>query len=411
MPWLPTDEFPMKRCSILIVEDHPFQHLFLQNLFNQLGDFDLTYASDGEQALACLGQQDFDLVLTDLLMPGMDGVQFIQGLAAHPSRPALAIMSAASRRMLMGASLVASNLQVKVLGLISKPVNAAALRCLTDQLKLLRHTAPAQTQPGIDRQAILAALDNGQLQAWFQPKKALSNGRIVAAEALVRWDHPEYDTLLPGLFLPALIACGLEERLLWRVLEQAMAAQAVWRQEGYDIPVSINLPTHLLNSHDLPDRILAFVLEHQGLPGRICFELMECSVPDDISNFYAGTCRLRIKGFGLSQDDFGKGYSSYMNLVSAPFTELKIDRALVQGCNANEELAQALTSIVSLGRQLGLTVVAEGVETAQELALLRKINCTQVQGFLISHAVPSDQFQHLLSHDGPANAYWPSPGC
>ncbi|SEO35035.1 EAL domain-containing protein [Pseudomonas sp. ok266] len=395
----------MKPCSILIVEDHPFQHLYLQNLFSELGDFDLACAKDGEEALDCLKQRDFDLVLTDLLMPGMDGVQFIQGLAAQRSRPALAIMSAASRRMLMGASLVASNLQVKVIGLISKPVNAAALRCLIDQLQALRQNVPAATHPGIDRQSICNALDNGELQAWFQPKKALNNGRIVAAEALVRWNHPEHGTLLPGVFLPALIAFCLEEPLLWCVLKQAIAAQAIWREQGYDIPVSVNLPTHLLNSHDLPDRILAFVLAHQGLPARICFELMECSVPDDISNFYAGACRLRIKGFGLSQDDFGKGYSSYMNLVSAPFTELKIDRALVQGCNANAELAQALTSIVSLGRQLGLTVVAEGVETAQELALLRKIDCTQVQGFLISHAVSADQFQHLLTHDGPATAY------
>ncbi|MFJ2481247.1 EAL domain-containing protein [Pseudomonas sp. NPDC087598] len=395
----------MKPCSILIVEDHPFQHLYLQNLFSELGDFDLACAKDGEEALDCLKQRDFDLVLTDLLMPGMDGVQFIQGLAAQRSRPALAIMSAVSRRMLMGASLVASNLQVKVIGLISKPVNAAALRCLIDQLQALRQNVPAATHPGIDRQSICNALDNGELQAWFQPKKALNNGRIVAAEALVRWNHPEHGTMLPGVFLPALIAFGLEEPLLWCVLKQAIAAQAIWREQGYDIPVSVNLPTHLLNSHDLPDRILAFVLTNQGLPARICFELMECSVPDDISNFYAGACRLRIKGFGLSQDDFGKGYSSYMNLVSAPFTELKIDRTLVQGCNANEELAQALTSIVSLGRQLGLTVVAEGVETAQELALLRKIDCTQVQGFLISHAVSADQFQHLLTHDGPANAW------
>ena len=395
----------MKPCSILIVEDHPFQHLYLQNLFSELGDFHLETARDGEQALACLENRNFDLVLTDLLMPGMDGVQFIQALAALRTRPALAIMSAASRRMLMGASLVASNLQVKVIGLISKPVNAAALRCLTDQLLALRQVTPPKVTPGIDRRTILDALDNGELQAWFQPKKALANARIVAAEALVRWLHPEHGVLLPSMFLPTLKAHKLEEHLLWRVLEQAIAAQANWRQQGYDIPVSINLPTHLLNSHDLPDRILAFVLEHQGLPGRICFELMECSVPDDISNFYAGACRLRIKGFDLSQDDFGKGYSSYMNLVSAPFTELKIDRELVQGCNHNEELAQALTSIVKLGRKLGLTVVAEGVETAQELALLRKIDCTQAQGFLISHVVSSDQFQQLLTHDGPASAY------
>jgi EAL domain-containing protein (putative c-di-GMP-specific phosphodiesterase class I) len=217
--------------------------------------------------------------------------------------------------------------------------------------------------------------------------------------------HPEQGVMLPGSFLTTLKSFGLEERLLWLVLKQAIYAQARWRQHGYDIPVSINLPTHLLNSHDLADRLLEFVLHHQGIPGKICFELMECSTPQDISNFYAGACRLRIKGFGLSQDDFGKGYNSYMNLVSTPFTELKIDRALVQGCHENEGMTSALTSIVALGRKLGLTVVAEGVETPQELALLRKIDCTQVQGFLISHAVSSDQFQQLLTNDGPATFY------
>ena len=386
----------MKPCSLLIVEDHPFQHLYLQNLFNELGLFDLEFARDGEEALRRLKNREFDLVLTDLLMPGMDGVQFIQGLAAQKSRPVLAIMSAASRRMLMGASLVASNLQVKVIGLISKPVSSAALRCLIDQLQALRQDVPVAAHASIDRRSIERALGNGELQAWFQPKKALDNGRIVAAEALVRWVHPEHGTLLPGFFLPALIAYDLEECLLWRALEQAMAAQAVWRQQGYDIPVSINLPTHLLNSHDLPDRILAFVLQRDGLPARICFELMECSVPDDISNFYAGACRLRIKGFGLSQDDFGKGYSSYMNLVSAPFTELKIDRALVQGCNSNAELEQALTSIVTLGRQLGLTVVAEGVETAEQADALRREGCDLMQGYHFAPPLEADAFARLL---------------
>lgn len=395
----------MKPFSILIVEDHPFQLMYLQNLFNELGDHYLECAQDGVQALACLQRQDFDLVLTDLLMPGMDGVQFIQKLAAMRARPALAIMSSSSRRMLMAASLVARNLQVNVIGLISKPVQASALRDLIEQLMRLRDKTPPPPLAEIDRQSLIDALDNAELEAWFQPKKALANGRIVAAEALVRWIHPEHGMLLPGVFLPALSAFNLEERLLWLMLEQGMKAQAQWARQGYDIPVSINLPTHLLNSDDLPDRIHAFVLRHNGVPEKIFFELMECSTPQEISNFYAGACRLRIKGFGLSQDDFGKGYSSYINLVSTPYTELKIDRALVHGCNENEELAQALTSIVGLGRQLGLTVVAEGVETAQELALLRKIDCTQVQGFLISHAVSSDLFAQLLTHDGPASAF------
>lgn len=395
----------MKPCSVLIVEDHPFQQRYVQNLFSELGNFYVECAQDGAQALACLRKRHFDVVLTDLLMPSMDGVQFIKGLATLNTRPALAIMSAASRRMLMAASLVARNLQINVIGLISKPVRAADLRQLIDQFMALQRATPSPTVPGINRDAVLEALDSRALQAWFQPKKNLVNGRIVAAEALARWVHPEHGVLLPGVFLPAINTFNLQEPLLWLMLEQAITAQAQWRKQGYDIPVSINLPTHLLNSDDLPDRIYAFVLSHQGVPAALCFELMECSKPQHISNYYAGACRLRIKGFGLSQDDFGKGYSSYINLVSTPFTELKIDRELVQGCNDNEELAQALISIVGLGRQLGLTVVAEGVETAQELALLRRINCTQVQGFLISAAVSATAFQHLLTHDGPANAY------
>ncbi|QXH37487.1 EAL domain-containing response regulator [Pseudomonas muyukensis] len=397
----------MKPFNILIVEDHPFQHMYLQHLFSELGNFHLEAARDGQEALERLRLRDFDLVLTDLLMPGMDGVQFIQHLTGLRHKPGLAIMSAASRRMLMAASLVAKNLGVDVLGLISKPVEPAALRSLIDQLQL-RRQATTQSAPAaleFDRQTLVDALNNRAFQAWFQPKKSLHNGRIVAAEALVRWMHPEQGVLLPGTFLPTLNAFGLEERLLWAMLKQAMDAQVRWREQGYDIPVSINLPTHLLNSHDLADRLLAFVLHHQGVPAKLCFELMECSIPEDLSNFYAGACRLRMKGFGLSQDDFGKGYSSYMSLVSTPFTELKIDRALVQRCDESESLASALASIVALGRKLGLTVVAEGVETPQELEMLRKVDCNQVQGFLISHAVSAEQFQHLLHSDGPPAAF------
>ncbi len=397
----------MKTFNILIVEDHPFQHMYLQHLFSELGRFNFEAAQDGQEALEHLHQREFDLVLTDLLMPGMDGVQFIQHLSGLRHKPALAIMSVASRRMLMAASLVAKNLGVDVLGLISKPVEPVALRSLIDQLQL-HHQTPSQAPPvtpEFDRQTLIDALNNRAFQAWFQPKKSLQNGRIVAAEALVRWMHPEQGVLLPDTFLTTINAFGLEERLLWVVLKQAMDAQARWRERGYDIPVSINLPTHLLNSHDLADRLLEFVLHHQGVPGKLCFELMECSIPEELSNFYAGACRLRMKGFGLSQDDFGKGYSSYISLVSTPFTELKIDRALVQSCNESESLASALACIVALGRKLGLTVVAEGVETPQELEMLRKVDCNQVQGFLISHAVSAEQFQRLLRSDGPPLVY------
>ena len=340
-------------------------------------------------------------------MPGMDGVQLIQRLSALPCKPALAIMSAASRRMIVSASLVAQSMGVDVIGQLSKPVNPAAVRTLMCNLdKLIKSDkSPANVPLTLTRETLHEAMQSGALQAWFQPKKSLHDGLIVAAEALARWEHPELGLLMPADFLPSLVRLGLEKELLLLFIKQTIAAQANWARQGYDIPVSINLPTHLLDDDDLADELHDYVRTQGGITAKLGFELMECSTTQDISKYYAGACRLRMKGFGLAQDDFGQGFSSYFNLVSTPFTELKIDRALVHGCVENENLASALASIVALGRQLGLEVVAEGVESQEELALLRKLNCDRVQGFLISRAVSSGRFGHLLHEDSPPRLY------
>ncbi|AYG43802.1 EAL domain-containing protein [Pseudomonas sp. Leaf58] len=392
----------MNPISILIVEDHAFLHAYLQHLFSELGTFSTDAVQDGHQALERLHKRDYDLVLTDLMMPGMDGVQFIQYLSKISNKPALAIMSAASERLILAASLAARNHGLDVLGTFPKPIKATDLCRLVDRLKMRRKAArqAAPSPLALDRQTLICALNNFDFQPWFQPQKNLKDGTIVGAEALVRWVQPSQKVLLPGSFLPSIQSLGLEEHLLWVVLKQAIHTQACWRALGHDITVSINLPTHLLDNQDLADRLLDFVKYHQGIPSKLCFELMECSVPKNMGNFFAGACRLRMKGFGLAQDDFGKGYSSYKHLLSTPFTELKVDRALVQRCDESNTRIAALASIVALGRELGLTVVAEGVETRHELDVLRKIGCNRIQGFLISDAVPAEQLTRLLHING-----------
>ena len=391
----------MKPYRVLVVEDHPFQHEYLMNVFSEVGGFDVDTVWDGDEALESLMRHDYDLLLTDLLMPVMDGVQLIQKVAALKKRPALALMSASSRRMLISAGLAAKNLGMSVVGLISKPVEFNAVMRLKERMAIFRMSGEIDPALAIevDPQSIVRAMNNGQIQAWFQPKKSLHNGNILSAEALVRWVHPQAGLLLPKDFLSLLIKQGLEERLLWLMLEKTLQAQREWRQQGWDIPVSINLPTHLLDDHDLADRLRDYVIADGGEPRSIVFELMESSITEEISNYYAGACRLRMMGFGLAQDDFGKGFSSYFNLVSTPFSELKIDRSLVHGCVENENLASALRSLVELSQKLGLTVVAEGVETQAELAFLRRIGCDQAQGFLICGAVSCADFGTLLFED------------
>jgi len=395
---------------VLIVEDHPFQHQYLATLFQMAGGFEVDLVWDAATALQRLSCTPYDLLLTDLMMPEMDGVQLIQKLAQLHCRPALALMTAASRRMLVGSGQVAKHLGLQVVGLISKPVQEAEIAGLREILDELRAQAkvPSGKPRGCRSRSTLAkALENGEIQAWFQPKKSLRSGGIVGAEALARWVHPAEGVLLPGAFLNEIERSNLEVELLFSMLGHTLNAQKEWAQMGYLLPVSINLSTHLLDQADLVDRLLAHVHVSQADPRLITFELTESSTTRFSSNYYAGACRLRLMGFGLAMDDFGKGYSSYFNLASTPFTELKIDRSLVHGCGENDGLESALLSIIELGRKLGLTTVAEGAETQEELAVLRRLRCDHVQGFIIAPAVASNDLAELLSEDGPRPAlFW-----
>lgn len=389
---------------VLLVEDHPVQQRYLLDLFHALDGVTVDAVRNGDQAQGRLSTHAFDLVLCDLMMPGMDGMQLVQRLAALGQRPSLAFMSVLPGRMLSSASLAASYLGFNVLGPLAKPVSLEALAKLMQKMATPNAGQRVTSKSGCMHSfaTLNEAIRSGRIQPWFQPKWSLASGRIVAAEALVRWVDEGRDVLLPRDFLPGIVKFRLEEALLMQVVSLTIAAQSLWHGKGYRVPVSINLPPHLLDDENLPDRLYAHVMSKGGVASDIGFEVMESSVAKDLGHYFAGVCRLRLKGFGLAQDDFGKGFSSYFNLVSTPFTELKIDRSLVHGCVENANLAAALSSIVALGKQLGLKVVAEGVENVQELALLKQVNCDQVQGFLLSKAVNPWSFLDLLANERPA---------
>lgn len=386
-------------CKVLIVDDHPFQLAYLRELFGRAGVSDLHVASNGKEALQMLERESFSLILSDLMMPELDGVQLIQRLAEWKNCPPVALMTAMPHRMLKNVVGVARALGIDIVDQVTKPATPEAIQRLLGRLDTARDSGRRRMKRSpraYRREQIELALSAGQIQAWFQPKLHLSSGRVIAAEALARWCHPLEGVLMPGEFLDALEQADLEEELLFHMLEQVVRTQISWQSRGRRIKVSLNLPGHLLDILDLPDRLYSRVRELGGWPSALVLELTESSTTSLPSSFHAAACRLRMMGFGLSLDDFGKGYSSFSNLFGAPFTEIKIDRSLVSESVGDPACASALANMIGLAEQLGMEVVAEGVEDRQQLSLMRELECDFVQGFLIAPALPAEVFLQML---------------
>ncbi len=386
---------------VLVVEDHALQRQYVLDVLQQAG-FSRVQAVDGAiQALDCLKQGDVDLILLDLDMPDMDGLLFIQQLAFYHRDTSVAICSACTADIIDSAVRMARGHQLNVLGHYAKPFLiehafelAHALRLCSQEQPSAPHTR--SNLPPLNADMLRQAMQAQEIIAWFQPKRNLKTGLTSGVEALARWQHPQYGLISPAQFLPDITRHGLDLLLLLHMFRQAAQAYWLWREAGYVVPVSLNLPTHLLDLPSLPDDLLELATQLRLPIGDITFELLETSLASDENHLLMGAGRLRLKGFQLAQDDFGIGYSSMQTLTTVPFTELKIDRLFIEGASQNETRAAAMRSSISLGKQLGLKVTAEGVETEEDVAMLRTTECDDIQGYYVSKPVAAPELLAFL---------------
>jgi len=235
-----------------------------------------------------------------------------------------------------------------------------------------------------------AAIDRGELVLHYQPKADLSSGRVVGVEALVRWEHPTHGLLSSNEFVPIAERTGLIRPLTRHVLRAAAAQATAWIEAGLDLHVAVNLTIPDLLDLELPDRIAALLQENSLDPARLELEITESSILADPFRVRQVLTRLNEMGLRLAIDDFGTGYSSLAYLKRLPVQTLKIDRSFVTGMCSDPSDATIVRSTIDLGRNLGLAVVAEGVESLETWNALRGLGCTLAQGYLIGRAVPAD---------------------
>jgi EAL domain-containing protein (putative c-di-GMP-specific phosphodiesterase class I) len=227
----------------------------------------------------------------------------------------------------------------------------------------------------------------------YQPKISLSTGAVCGAEALVRWQHPQRGLIPPDEFIPLAEHTGLIGPLTYFVLDAALAELHTWVAAGRCIPVAVNLSARNLLDEQLVAKISSLLQQHEVPAGLLELEVTETAITTEPLRATASLARLRDLGIRISIDDFGAGYTSLAQLKTLPVIELKVDRSFVSTMDTEPRNAYIVKSVIDLGHNLGLTVVAEGVENAAVMTALRRAGCDVAQGYHLSRPLPSAEFR------------------
>ena len=385
--------------KLLLLDDDYIMHRITSVMLNDLGVSRVINAMSGPAALDILKAQGdaIDVIICDLNMPSMDGVEFIRHLSRRDYKGSLILTSGEDLRILKTVEKLAIEHDLQVLGVLEKPVTPAKLGELLDSLDQIQQEGTLILYDAITLPELENAIQNGELETYFQPKIDILSGRVVGVEALARWNHPVKGLIKPDSFISLAEDHGMIGPLTDAVCLKAMEYVARLKAMDHDLNLAINLSVDSLTDLDWPEKITS-VLTRFGLEAdNIFFEITESRLMENASVALDILSRLSLKRFNLSIDDFGTGYSSMEQLQRIPFSEFKIDRAFVHGASRDASALAILESSVLLAKKLSMKVVAEGVEDQQDWDLVASMGCDQVQGYFVSRPLPFVQLLKWLN--------------
>lgn len=378
--------------SVLVVDDKQFSRTMVATALNSIGVENITFAADGREALSSLEAANADIVICDLNMPEMDGIEFLRHLAEADFQGSVVLVSGEDRRILDTAESLAGAHNLNVLGAVEKPIKAATLAEILGRWTGdggARKRNPAEQ---VGESELKSAIENDELVVFYQPKVDVATGSIFGAESLVRWQRPDGAMVPPDAFIPVAEEHGLIDELTRVVFTKAVRQSGDWLRTGLELKISVNISMMNLEQIDFPEFIAAEA-EEAGLGAKnVILEVTETQLMHDIITPLETLTRLRLKGIALSIDDFGTGYSSMEQLKSIPFTEMKIDRAFVNRAADNPTARSILESTVDLAKRLDMSIVAEGVENQDDWDLVAELGIDLVQGYFVAKPMPADEF-------------------
>ncbi|NBC31712.1 MAG: EAL domain-containing protein [Alphaproteobacteria bacterium] len=369
---------------LFVLDDDPVLRDFV-SMVAQKCDFDVTALTRPSELPDALAQGDPDVIFLDLKLGEGTGVDVLETLAGRSCRSEVVLMSGCDQRVLSSSARIGEDLGLRIGGTLPKPFKTSQLKTM---LSGITHTGGALTVEDIDE-----AIQRDAFCLFYQPQIDPVAGTVHGAEALIRWPHASKGMVGPGDFIPLAESSGrISEMTYWVMRTGFSWCAALSARTGNRLRISVNVPPTSVGLPDFVSRTVAMA-EASGLePETIVLELTESSPLTDTPGVMAALSRLRIAGFDLALDDFGTGYSSLVGLHRMPFSELKIDRSFVGKIDKDPDARKIVEATISLAHVLGLRTVAEGVEDARGVEMVRDMGCDLIQGFHYSRPLPAERF-------------------
>ena len=368
---------------VLVVDDDPQVLSLLDKVVRRMGFEARTINSlDAVDNAATAGAA---LLLLDLHVGGDHALSLIQQLSMAGVTIPVVLMSGYGNRMLNTVREACAEQNCTVAGILSKPFEMSALESILAHFRW-RKAAPHM---GCLREAI----DSGAVVPFYQPMIDMRTGKVIGAEALVRWMHPEQGVMLPSDIIPEAEVQGLMPALTYRVIDQTLRDWS-WLSNGDSgFDVSVNITADMVTRPEFVTKVVDMLAEHGVPPRRLTLEITESLSALAVPQICTALCRLRSAGINLALDDFGTGYSSLVALRDLPFNKIKLDRSFVTHAETRPEERMIMASVTRLARDFGLESVAEGIETKGCFNLVREFGMDYGQGYLMAEPMPRDLFK------------------
>jgi EAL domain-containing protein (putative c-di-GMP-specific phosphodiesterase class I)/FixJ family two-component response regulator len=382
--------------SVLIVDDSQTQSNAIAQLCVELGVENIAHAADGFQAIASLLDHGVapDVLIMDLEMPGMDGVELMQQLRQKALNIPFIVASSHDGPLVRAVEAMARNLGLPVVAGLRKPLTRTALaRAFERRAEVAGPSYEGAVRPSadVDIAALAQSIRAGEVVPHYQPKIDIESGLVRGLEVLARWTDRITGPVPADRFIAAAEQNDLIFELSLSVMDQAIAQLARWNARGLRLTLALNVSPRLLSEPCVVEEISGLLEKHGISASQIVLEITESSVVSPDGPALGALARFRLRGYSLSIDDYGTGLSSMQQLARIPFTELKVDRSFVHLAHREENLRVILKSALTMAHKLGLTTVAEGVETMEDWRLLQRYGCQMGQGYLFAKPMPATE--------------------